>query len=382
VVPGRLRAQSAAPELAGEAHGFTCDGSWTRSRVGLSSGEFCEFPVLRVRGLLPRTLLGPGFVPSKTLVVINPHSAGGMTGRRWHEVEPQLRASLGELDVQRTLGHRDAERIARDAVRAGVQRLVVAGGDGTVSEVVSGLLGAGVAHEAQVGILPMGTGRDLPRTLGVPGDVRSAIAALARGATRRIDASRITYRDRSGADRVVYSANVVSFGLSGLTVELVTRAPHFLGGSFAFLWGALESIVRYRGAGVAILADGQEVFDGRLVLGAAANGRYFGGGMQIAPDAIPDDGLLDLVVIGEMTKPALVAALPSLYQGTHLANPSVSVLRARVIEARPASADSPPVWFDVDGEGLGMLPIRIELLPRVVTLFGAEPAAAAARRGT
>lgn len=310
---------------------------------------------------------------AKTLVVVNPHSGGGATARRFKEVEPQLRSTLGDLEVQRTLGLRDAERIAYDAVRAGVQRLVVAGGDGTASEVVSGLLAADVAHECQVGILPMGTGRDLPRTLGIPGDLRAAIEALGRGATRRVDASRVTYQDRSGARRVVYSMNVTSFGLSGLTVELVTRAPHFLGGSFAFLVGALGSIVRYRCQGVRILADGREVCDEPIVLAAAANGRYFGGGMVIAPNAEPDDGQLDLVVVRRLSKAALALALPSLYRGTHLANPAVSVLRASRIEAHATSPDAAPVWIDVDGEGLGTLPIEIEVLPKRVTLFGADP---------
>ena len=320
-------------------------------------------------------------MPAKTLVVINPHSAGGATGRRWREVEPLLRATLGDLDVQRTLGRRDAERIARNAVRAGVQRLVVAGGDGTTSEVVSGLLAAGVAHEAQVGILPMGTGRDLPRTLGIPSDVPAAIAALGRGATRRLDALRVGYRDASGAERIAWSLNVTSFGLSGLTVEMVKRAPHFLGGSAAFLLGALGSIARYRSSRVAIVADGVTVFDGPLVLAAAANGRYFGGGMQIAPNALPDDGLLDLVVVGELPKAALIAALPSLYRGTHLSNPAVAVHRATRIEARPSPSTTPrPVWIDVDGEGLGTLPLTVELLPKAVTLFGtAMPGASAGR---
>lgn len=311
-------------------------------------------------------------MPAKTLVVLNPHSGGGKTARRFGELESQLRSTIGNLEVQRTLGHRDAERIAHDAVRAGVERLVVAGGDGTVSEVVTGLLAADVAHECQIGILPMGTGRDLPRTLGIPSDLRSAVEALGRGATRRLDVSRVTYRDGSGARRVVYSVNVTSFGLSGLTVEWVTRAPHFLGGSFAFLVGALGSITRYRCRSVRILADGQEVCDEPVVLGAVANGRYFGGGMLIAPNASPADGLLDLVIVRELSKATLLASLPSLYRGTHLANPAVSVVRASRIEAHPSSPEAPPVWIDVDGEGLGTLPLEIEVLPQRVTLFGAE----------
>lgn len=310
---------------------------------------------------------------AKTWVVVNPRSAGGATGRRFQELEPRLRSTLGDLEgVHHTRGPRDGERIAREAVRAGVQRIVVAGGDGTVSEVVSGLLGAGVAHECQIGILPMGTGRDLPRTLGIPGDLTSAIGALGRGATRRVDASRVTYRDRSGAPRVAHSINVTSFGLGGLTVELVTRAPRFLGGSFAFLVGALGSILQYQCLRVRIVADGREVCDAPVVLGAAANGRFFGGGMLIAPDAELDDGLLDLVVVREMSKPALVANLPSLYRGTHVENPAVSVIRASRIEAHPSPENGSPVWIDVDGEGLGTLPIEIDVLPKSITLFGVE----------
>lgn len=312
-------------------------------------------------------------MPPKTLVVINPQSGGGTTGRRWPEIESRVRATLGELEVQRTLGRRDAERIARDAVRAGVQRLVVAGGDGTTSEVVSGLLGAGVAHEAQVGVLPMGRGRDLPRTLGIPADLPSAIEALGRGATRRIDAMRVRYRDRGGADRTVHGINVTSLGLSGLTVELVDRAPRLLGGSFAFLIGALGSIARYRPARVRVVADGQELSDEKVVLVAAANGRFFGGGMQIAPDARPDDGLLDLVVVREVSKGGLVRALPSLYRGSHLSHPAVSVRRATRVEATSEDPGAPPVRIDVDGEGLGTLPLEVELLPRAITLFGACP---------
>ena len=123
---------------------------------------------------------------------------------------------------------------------------------------------------------------------------------------------------------------------------------------------------------VRILADGQEVCDEPVVLGAVANGRYFGGGMLIAPNASPADGLLDLVIVRELSKATLLASLPSLYRGTHLANPAVSVVRASRIEAHPSSPEAPPVWIDVDGEGLGTLPLEIEVLPQRVTLFGAE----------
>ena len=310
-------------------------------------------------------------MPTKTRVIVNPKSAHGATGRRWPEIEPLLRETLGEFDVQRTLGRRDGERIAIEAAEQGAQRIVVAGGDGTASEVVSGLLSAGLARQVQVGMLPLGTGRDFPRTLGVPSDLARAIEALGRGATRQLDAMRVSYRDATGNERSSYSINVTSFGLSGLTVESVDSAPHFLGGSFAFLIGAVSSIARYRSTGVSIEADGEVVCEEPFVLAAVANGTHFGGGMHIAPMAEPDDGLLDLVIIHEMSKLSLIANLASLYRGTHIENPSVSVHRAKRVVARPIGDQ--PIRIDVDGEGLGTLPISVEVVPGAVSIFGVGP---------
>lgn len=308
-------------------------------------------------------------MPAKTLVIVNPHSAGGTTGRRWPEVETRLRETLGDLEVQRTLGRRDAERIASEAVRTGVQRLVVAGGDGTASEVTSGLLASGLAASAQVGIVPMGTGRDFPRTLGTPLAIDEAIEALGRGATRVLDAMRVRYRDPAGGERTCHAINVTSLGLSGLTVQLVSSVPVF-GGSLAFGVGAVASILRYRAAEVEIRADGEVVCAGPVTFAAVANGRFFGGGMQVAPDARPDDGLLDLVIVRQMSKLDLIASLPSLYRGTHVARESVSVHRVKQVSARPLPGLERPVYIDVDGEALGSLPFEVEVLPAAVTFFG------------
>jgi diacylglycerol kinase (ATP) len=316
-------------------------------------------------------------VSTKTRVIVNPMSAHGATGRRWSEIESLLRTTLGEFEVQRTLGRRDAERIAVEAVHDGAQRIVVAGGDGTASEVVSGLLHAGLADEVQVGLLPLGTGRDLPRTLGIASDLPRAVESLGIGSTRQIDAMRVTYRDAAGAERSAYSMNVTSFGLSGLTVELVGNAlspvtsSFPLAGSLAFLVGAIGAIIRHRCEHLCIRADGVKVCDEPFVLAALANGRYFGGGMQIAPDASPDDGMLDLVIVREMSKARLIASLPSLYRGTHVANPAVSVHRVTRVEAVPRS-DAQRIPIDVDGEGLGTLPLRAEVVPRAVTIFGVD----------
>ncbi|MEE8581716.1 MAG: diacylglycerol kinase family protein [Myxococcota bacterium] len=303
------------------------------------------------------------------LVIVNPASRGGATGRSWPRAEAMLRDTLGEIQVEQTRGRRDAERIAREAARAGVDRLVVAGGDGTTSEVASGVLSAGLADRTRIAVLPLGTGGDLARMLGTPRNLERAVEALGRGLERRIDAGCIHYRGRDGQEKTSYFLNVVSFGLSGLVNELVDRAPKWLGGRVAFLIGTVRGILHYRCREVTVSVDGKRVHTGPLLLAAVANGSCFGGGMRIAPHARLDDGRFDVVTIAERSKLQQLVELSSIYRGTHLDHPAVNHWRAKLVEA---DAPEGQVWLDVDGEAIGTLPARIELLPDAITLFGVD----------
>lgn len=304
----------------------------------------------------------------RTLAIVNPHSRNGRTGRRWERVEARLRDALGPLEVERTRAPRDAERIAREGVRAGVERVIVAGGDGTLSEVATGLLAADLAGYACVAPLPLGTGGDFARTLRLPRQLDQAIAAIADSQPRRFDAGRVRFTDPRGQPATVYFLNVTSLGVSGLIVELVNRSSKAFGGRVSFLLGTLRGMARHRNQPVSLRVDGELVHDGPLFLAAAANGRFFGGGMKIAPGARPDDGLLDVVHIGDVPKLRLLRRLPKIYRGSALEDREVSSRRGRVLEA-----DAPPgrVPIEVDGEPLGTLPARIEILPGAISLLGA-----------
>ena len=288
-------------------------------------------------------------------------------------IEEKLRHALGQLEVEFTRGPRDAERIAREGVRAGVERVIVAGGDGTLSEVVTGLLSADLGGYAKVGVLPLGTGGDFTRTLGASNEIDAAIEQLVEGRTRIIDAGRVTYRASDGREADRYFANVASLGLSGLVGEWVNQRSKIVAGRGRFLIGALRGLIRYRRESVSIRVDGELVFDGPLVLAAVANGQYFGGGMRVAPDALLDDGRLDWIVVPELSdnpllsRLRLVYKLRPLYRGSHLFDPRIFHGRGRVIEAR-ASTDR--VRIEGDGELLGTIPARIELVPGAITLFG------------
>jgi YegS/Rv2252/BmrU family lipid kinase len=241
------------------------------------------------------------------------------------------------------------------------------GGDGTTSEVVSGVLGAGLGERTCIGLVPCGTGGDLPRTLGIPADHDEAIARLVAGKTRRLDAGRVRFRDRAGREATAYFLNITSIGLSGLVTELVNSAPKALGGRVSFLIGTLRGIARWKSPMVRVRVDGELVHDGRLVLATAANGRYFGGGMQVAPRALPDDGLLDVVVVPHQPAWKLIADLRHLYGGAHVGRGSVRGVRGRRIEAE---APTDTVWLEIDGEPLGTLPATIDVLPGAVLFLG------------
>jgi YegS/Rv2252/BmrU family lipid kinase len=312
-------------------------------------------------------------VSARTLVVVNPNSRNGVTKRRWSVIEAKLRSALGALDVEFTRAPRDAERIAREGVRSGVERIVVAGGDGTLNEVVNGLLSAELGKYASVGLLPLGTGADFARTAGVPTAIDAAIRSLAEGKPLAVDAGRVISHDSDRRELTSYFANIAGVGLSSLVAELVNQGSKALGGRASYILGSLRGLLQYRSAPVSICIDGELVFEGPLVLAAVANGQYFGGGMRVAPGAKLHDGLLDLVAVPELSekpllgKVSLAMKMPRLYSGSHFDIPQVHHSRGRLVEISGLGGRVP---VDVDGEPRGTLPARIEVLPGALTLWG------------
>ena len=205
------------------------------------------------------------------------------------------------------------------------------------------------------------------RSVGSPRRIDDAIACIASGRAHPADAGRVQYVDEDGKDGVRYFANVASFGISAAVVEIVEHTTRRLGGGVAFLIGALRALLRCRGEHVSIRVDGEPVYEGPLVLGTAANGRYFGGGMQVAPGARIDDGLLDVVAVAGLPRTKLLAKLPKIYRGTHLQDPAVTHCRGRVIEA---VAEPGLVRLELDGEAIGTLPARCEVLPGALSIIG------------
>ncbi len=310
----------------------------------------------------------------RTLFILNPASRRGAD--RFGRLAASLKKALGEIEVVRTRAPLDAVRLAREAARGGFRRIVVGGGDGTLSEVATGVLEAGLGSQVEIGLIPLGSGCDFARSVGVPEHVEQAIAQLRDGESRIVDAGCLTRRTEQGVEQKRYFLNESGFGLSGMTVELVRQAGKRFGPRTAFAVGTVRAIARGGIPEVELRVDGQVVHEGGVALVVCGNGRYFGSGMRIAPEAVLNDGQFDLIVVSALGRAKLLSRFPSLYRGTHLRYPEVRTYRGGCIEAKWLGGG--PARCEADGEPLGLLPIRWEICPGALRIAGlAEPPAPA-----
>lgn len=301
---------------------------------------------------------------SGTVVLVNPAAGGGRAGRLWG----RLRAEADALATIRvvTPGSAEASRLAvREAIAAGCDRVIAVGGDGTTHLVANALLDTD-ATGVTLGILPAGTGSDLARSLAIPRDPHEALRRALLGAPGAVDAGRC-----SGPAGSFAFVNIASAGISGVVDEAVNARPER--GRTAFLRATLAALRRYACVPVRVWADGAPFFEGPLFLLAVANGTTFGKGMRIAPTAVTDDGLFDVVAVARVAGPELVLRLPQVYLGRHMRARPVSWRRAREVRLEPL-ADLPP--FDVDGETYRSGPATFTALPGALRVAGPVPAGA------
>lgn len=301
----------------------------------------------------------------RTLLIVNPSAQNGQLGRRWPELGATLRRELGSFEEAMTSGPGDATRLAREAVEAGVDTVVAVGGDGTTNEVVNGFFDGDRARTTTtaLGVLPFGTGGDFRKSIGLPPDTRVAARALAERQLRTIDVGHLELTGRDGAPQTRIFINIASFGVSGLVDEYVNQTSKRLGGRVSFMLATARAGFTYDNQRVRLVFDGDDAgaVDVTIYLVAVANGRYFGGGMHIAPKAELDDGQFDVVAMGDVSKWDLLRHGRRIYNGTHLELDKVSHRRARTVRAEPVGSE--PVRLDVDGETPGILPATFRLLP-------------------
>jgi len=300
-------------------------------------------------------------------VIVNPQSGGGRGAKRWPALEERLRREVDLRSVAFTQAPRDAGRLACELVDSGCQRIVVAGGDGTCGEVVDGLIAGGFAEKCALALLPLGSGGDFARHLGLR-SFDAAFDVFHNGVEHHVDAGCYRASDEHGRDQRRFFANEASFGLSADVVACVKSSTKALGGTAAFGIGALRAIAKFHTRPMRIEVDGDLLCEGPMCLVACANGAYFGGGMKIAPEARCDDGLFEVVVGGDLSKPALLSLFSQIYSGAHVAHPKVTVARGKAMRLTPL-ADLGDAKIESDGELGHAIPAEFEVMPRALRVL-------------
>lgn len=293
----------------------------------------------------------------KTCIILNPR-AGSV--RDLDDLVARLKR-VPNAEIRLTGKRGSAARFARTALRKGCDIIIAAGGDGTLNEVINGI-GENLGH-ARVGLIPLGTGNDFARTIGVPADLEAAIDLIAAGETRAVDLVRVT------SDKVRYFVNVSAGGFSGLVDEKLTPEMKKTWGPLAYLRGAAAALSELRAYRTTLAFDNSKTLTLDLYNVVVANGRYIAGGRMIAPEASIDDGRLDVVLIRQRPAPELALLAAQVAMGTHLSSDAVIFRRA----AKLTVNSKPRMCFNVDGERVGSEPARFEILPRALRFIAPKP---------
>jgi diacylglycerol kinase (ATP) len=301
-------------------------------------------------------------------VILNPRAAHGRALARLPEVEAALRRDEFEHEIVLTQGPGHATLLGRAAIADGIEVLVAMGGDGTLNEVVQAFVGSDGApiKGPDLALVPAGTGGDFKRTLGLSESVDEAVSRIRRGKRRAVDLGILHFEPHAGQSGVRAFVNVASFGIGGQVDAIVNRSPKWMGGKVSFFVATLRAMASYKNVSVRVKVDGQEWYEGAAFNVAIANGRFFGGGMMIAPQADPSDGRFELVCIGDLTKIEAAGLSSKIYKGAHLSAAGVKVTYGNRIEAEPIHPWA-TVLMDVDGEQPGKLPLVATMARGAVT---------------
>ena len=286
--------------------------------------------------------------------VVNPASGAGRTARLWR--------SLGRgLPFALTRGPGHATELTAEALARGARLVVAVGGDGTLNEALNGFFENGRPRraDAALSVVPCGTGGDLGKTFGLARfSAERLVAGIREGRLVRLDSGLARFRGPEGAVERRF-LNVASAGFSAVIVQKVGRASKALGGKLAFLSAVFRSVAGLRNEVMSVDVDGARLYEGPVLLAAVANGRFFGGGMMIAPEAEPADALFDVVVVGGLSRPEVIRHVGKLYTGRHLVLPQVRCRKGRTVIMRCA-ARAP---IELDGEQPGTLDATFEMDP-------------------
>ncbi len=302
--------------------------------------------------------------PSKIYVIVNPHAAHGLAGKRWSRILDFLNTQGIEVSAHLTRGRSHACRLAQDALENGAQLIISVGGEGTLNEIVNGMLhGAPLFQNLpELVMIPIGTGCDLSRTLNIPKDYEEAIDIILNGRTKLVDIAKVVFKNDTRIwER--YFVNAFDVGLGGNVVRIANIIPKNLGGFLTFLVSSLLALITFRRMKMIVYLDGRCIDSGLITIIGALNGQFFGGGMHAAPMACIDDGMLELLYVKDTNIFKFVTkVLARVYGGEHLAYHNVYHYQGKKIKI-----ESSRVFLaDVDGEEEKAKEVTVTIIPRAL----------------
>jgi diacylglycerol kinase (ATP) len=297
-------------------------------------------------------------------IIVNPAAGAGKTGRLWPRIMSIFKGYglRFEHTITEAPGH--AIELAKIAAKKGYDMVISVGGDGTIHEVVNGLYASGNISDNLLGIVSTGTGSDYIRTTGISRNFEDACRCFLQPRQRTVDLGIVEYAKNGGRAERLF-VNFAGMGFDAEIVRRTTQQFKKLGAFPSYLMGLLTTLLSYRNHKISIVVDGKEE-ERRVCTVIMNNGKYGGGGMLTAPQADLADGLLDVMIIGDVTKPDLLRSLPRIYKGTHLTHPKVAVKKAKEIEVKSLGER---LYLQADGELLGEVPARFRILPAALNII-------------
>lgn len=307
----------------------------------------------------------PSSAPRTVRFVLNPAAAGGRARRQWRRIEPQVRAAFPQAELHETSAPGGGAVLAADAARAGVELVVAVGGDGTLHEVLQGLMTVDAAARPVLGLIPAGSGSDFARGMAIPGDPGQALALLVEGEARALDVGLIEATGEDGHPVRRHFLNAADFGLGAAVVARMRHRPRLLPAKLAYHLATVRTLLGYRNPTATLRVDDRDPYPRVFKSIVVANAPYFGGGMCIAPDAIVDDGELDLVELGDLGRLEAIRRLRETYLGGRIAHADIHYSRCRKLYAEGPSR----VLIQADGEAVGCLPATFDRLPTALRVL-------------
>ncbi len=299
---------------------------------------------------------------NKIFTIINPVSSNGKTGKRWPAYEQKFKQAKLDLDINETLYPGHAVNLTKTALNDGYKTIMAVGGDGTVNEIVNGFYQDGqlINQEAVLLVFSQGTGSDYIKSLGLNKRIETVINTYKKYERKWVDIGEMKYLNFDEKEVERYFVNEADVGIGGETVEYVNRSSKLMGGLLTYLIGAIRTVVKYDNKDMKLTIDGEVIKEGLINSVMVSLGKYFAGGMPIAPQAVIDDGLFDIVILGNLTKLETLLNLYKAYRGTHIDYHKIDYLKGEEIKIE--SQDR--VLIDIDGESAGLLPAEFKILKR------------------